>query len=815
MTKAQLTTILGSVLAEGWPHVFINSDQSLVCALAINGRNAKNIGQEVLDKLSKASIENTAQLHNLILDLLAELREQQAQLQLAAVWLPADKDQQNLPSSLTAQADSKSSQPPKFNQAPKSNQPQAAKTDSSNLPGMVLAAYQGKIFLKRNQKIGLALQSQQQIKIVQGNVRKNDHLMLCTQQACQIEQALRQAFQENSNYSNLDQQLSKKVELLIDSSLLAVGFVQLKAQTAADLSYQALRRGSPDHPGKQTDLKTQAGQQQTAGQQEASQQADQERLAAMPSAATSSRHRQETNQSHLETSKLKPKQQAKQVITEDENGDLKIKISFDPIIKLAQKTGSLLKSAAQQIYDWIQQLFTVVKKRLNHSQKQAAQTSTPTKTQTQPKIKSAAKAANKVGPNQFLPQAASLAAGIVSLAATIPSLTAAGLKSIRNLIFNRSVYLENKKSKKAVKIVLLIILVIGILLGAVFFIRSRIQQQRRQAESALEPARELLQQAEQLMDHDIIAARDQTSQAIEIIVAEQKDFDQRYGQKIFEDQLAQARNFYDEISGLIEVSQLNIFLDLSDLSDNFLSYSADINDQFMLFFDRQQQQVLYFNQAQQQAQILNFQDIQPQDIAAAADKALILGSGIHQISTAAIEEGEVDQLQILKTEGDSDRNAIILDYFRGYVYVFNPEKRNIYRYIDRDDELSDPIGWLTNKQDIKFNQITSMAIDGNIWLADNEGVIHKLDRGEPVDFEITGLSENFGGSIQLFANHNTSYLYVLEPEKSRLVLLSPEGELITQITSPSLASATQIFVDEDSQQAYAVSGSLVYQINLE
>ena len=71
----------------------------------------------------------------------------------------------------------------------------------------------------------------------------------------------------------------------------------------------------------------------------------------------------------------------------------------------------------------------------------------------------------------------------------------------------------------------------------------------------------------------------------------------------------------------------------------------------------------------------------------------------------------------LKEEGDSDRGGTFLQVYSSYLYIFNPEKRNIYRYVVKDGKLSEPIGWLIDKQNLDFTNIESMIIDGDVWLS--------------------------------------------------------------------------------------------------
>jgi hypothetical protein len=350
--------------------------------------------------------------------------------------------------------------------------------------------------------------------------------------------------------------------------------------------------------------------------------------------------------------------------------------------------------------------------------------------------------------------------------------------------------------------------------GSVLFIKKYIEAQQIQAQNAIQPALNLLDEAKNTMDHDIVLSRDKTAEAIEIMIAEQKELEhQRFTQRYFEKNLEEAREFYTEISGLIEVAQLDIFFDLREISSNFLISRAVINNQNLFLLDKEERQIINLEINSKQANKIHENDQEIRDMAASDDQLFLLSNGIHSLNVTQIES--FPGLTELKNEGDSDRDALFINQYQGYLYVFNPSKRNIYRYIIREEGLSEPIGWLTNKQNIKFDQITSVAIDGRIWLSDNTGSIIKLERGEPIEFNISGLEESLGNSIRIYADATTSFLYVLDPQKSRVVILSDEGDFIKQITSPSLASVTEMIVNEQEEQIYAISGSIVYLVNLE
>lgn len=134
--------------------------------------------------------------------------------------------------------------------------------------------------------------------------------------------------------------------------------------------------------------------------------------------------------------------------------------------------------------------------------------------------------------------------------------------------------------------------------------------------------------------------------------------------------------------------------------------------------------------------------------------------------------------------------------------------------MESNDTYSDPIGWLQGPLGVQFTDVTSLSIDGDMWLTTTDGTIKKFTSGKEASFTIVGLQERFSTPIWLYTRENTTNLYVLEPSKRRLVILTKTGEFVREVKSNSLASATGIFVNETLQKAFAVSGSIIYEITL-
>jgi hypothetical protein len=679
--------VVGSPLAHGWAKTISNSDQTLVCSLAVTSLNAKNVGHELVLLLEKAKVESTAQLHNLLLDLLAEARQREAQLQLALIWSP------------------------------------------ENSTAMAAATYQGQIILHRENRLGILLQSSTSLKLIEGKLKQNDQLVLLTQKAEPLKPTIEEALQKQVDTVDLTQFLEQQIKQLSDSSLISANLVNIQIN-------------------KKTEKQAVGSNEQSPAQAKTTQ-------SSLP-------QRPEPNEA-LSTAAVDAT--AKSSTPQNDNKGIKVKISAQSLLSLFKKIFNLFKQEFQRFS-------RLLKKFKKPNWLNSQQLNKLTAVITQPK-----QLFNKFKPNQ-------------------------------------NIYLKKHGSKKIIRI-FLISLILLLLLGISWWgYTQHIAAKQNQIRQELAPAETLLQQAQQQANQNIITARDQTASALELITAKQKAYEHdRVAQKVIEEYLTQANQFYEKISGIIEVSQLEIFFDINQVSPNFLTSVVSLDQNELYLFDQGQNILLSFNINSKQTNSLNLNEAQAvQDIIASEDKIYILNQGLLEIDLPLNPNSPPTQL---KEEGDSDREAIMIEFFEGYLYVFNPEQRNIYRYVIREDGLSEPIGWLTNKQGLDFAAVTSFVVDGQIWLADKNGVIWKYEKGEPLNFEITGLEEPLGESIQLYANQNTEYLYVLEPAMERLLVLSKQGELIKQISSSTLASTTNFVVDEQTQRAFVISGSIIYTINLE
>lgn len=257
------------------------------------------------------------------------------------------------------------------------------------------------------------------------------------------------------------------------------------------------------------------------------------------------------------------------------------------------------------------------------------------------------------------------------------------------------------------------------------------------------------------------------------------------------------------------LDQLVIYSNWYDDYPNFLANKILTNAQGILVANDQKNQLLLITDKNNfQLWENNFQDFAIDRSNTEKLNLFIKNQGIQYL------DWENKILTELKSEGDSDRDGLLLESYQNYLYLLNSEKRNIYRYTFRDGELSEAIGWLVDKQGINFTNISDMNIDGNLWLTFKDGQIIKFNRGYQEEFSLSGLEQLPSNSLLIATQENSEKIVFLEKANNRLIVTTQDGQLISEIKSNELAGVSDIVLANDGQSCFALSGSVIYQIQL-
>jgi len=130
---------------------------------------------------------------------------------------------------------------------------------------------------------------------------------------------------------------------------------------------------------------------------------------------------------------------------------------------------------------------------------------------------------------------------------------------------------------------------------------------------------------------------------------------------------------------------------------------------------------------------------------------------------------------------DSDWEGEVLIYsYGGNFYILDKQASTIWRYVGIDEGFTPKKSWFTEDVERDLSNSMSWTIDGSVWVLTKSGKVQKFSSGLPENFELSGVFPAISDPIAIYTNEESEYIYILESAKSRIVVVSKEGEFKAQ-----------------------------------
>jgi hypothetical protein len=379
-------------------------------------------------------------------------------------------------------------------------------------------------------------------------------------------------------------------------------------------------------------------------------------------------------------------------------------------------------------------------------------------------------------------------------------------------LFSQDIYVRRRHRKALGSLLIFGVVLLLTVVGTFAYFRNRDQVQRREVTTFLQPYRVKLNDIRVTLTQNPFAARQQTEQVIADLELQSQRTDQpAHITTAVSSELAAVREFYQSISGQEELPVLPTFFDLRLVQSNFLANAVDVTPDTLFFLDSGQRKILALNIEKKQPTLLSIGEF-PEIRALVADERFVyfLGQGLFRFTLSGTEIAK-----LVKNTDETIASGQSIGVFGSYVYVMNKGQNNIFRYTVGEDQLdSKPAAWVQTSEALDLSTVQNFSIDGDIWLGTTQGEVKKFTSGRESEFSITGLREAFSSPTTVFTKPDLQNLYVLEPQKNRVVVLSKKGEFLKEVKSSTLGAATGIVASEKVGKAFALSGSLVFEIQL-
>lgn len=365
--------------------------------------------------------------------------------------------------------------------------------------------------------------------------------------------------------------------------------------------------------------------------------------------------------------------------------------------------------------------------------------------------------------------------------------------------YEEDVVPQTKKNVVFVGILLLVLLVVSIGFG---IRQQRIKSLKSKYEPKLSQARHDLEEAESLFALDPKRAR-------ELFINSKNIIDQLLAEKISNPQIKELKGKIDEKQGSIlgEYKILpNLFIDLTLLSDGFVGdkLAAGVSKVYVL--DKNGKKVVGAAISTKKTEI-----IAGPDQIASADSLAVYEDRVFTISTNGVYEASDKGKLVIEKSWSG--NPLIYAY-AGNIYVLDQGGSTILRFPGASGVFGARQVWLSATTKIDISGLSGWSINGSVWLAYENGRIQKLSLGKKDAFQISGVSPSITGISGIFTGIDFKYLYILDKEGKRVVVLAKSGDYIAQYSDDLLGSAKDLVVSEKEKKIIFLTDGKLYSIEL-
>lgn len=159
--------------------------------------------------------------------------------------------------------------------------------------------------------------------------------------------------------------------------------------------------------------------------------------------------------------------------------------------------------------------------------------------------------------------------------------------------------------------------------------------------------------------------------------------------------------------------------------------------------------------------------------------------------------------------------------FANNIYLLDSLKNQIWKYVPIPSGYSDKFSYLKEGARLPDGQVKvdlldtkRVQIDSSIWVLKQGPKILKFTQGVEDHFSISGLEQPLKELTSFFVSENGDFIYFIDPENQRLVVVRKSGEYEAQYIGEKFKNASDLVVDEKSKKIYLLEGNSIYQVEL-
>jgi len=156
----------------------------------------------------------------------------------------------------------------------------------------------------------------------------------------------------------------------------------------------------------------------------------------------------------------------------------------------------------------------------------------------------------------------------------------------------------------------------------------------------------------------------------------------------------------------------------------------------------------------------------------------------------------------------NQENYISASSYSRYLYLLDSKNNEILKFNKTNSGFNSPVLWIN--ENIDLSNAIDMDIDGYIYILKNNGETIKLLKGKKIKFELEKIDPPLEKTKKIQVSDELEYIYILEPQTSRLAVFKKSGKFVMQYKIDKLKNIKDFIVDEKNKIIYFLDNSILY-----
>lgn len=392
-------------------------------------------------------------------------------------------------------------------------------------------------------------------------------------------------------------------------------------------------------------------------------------------------------------------------------------------------------------------------------------------------------------------------------------------KSFKNLLHNifnfkfNNIIKKNKKSKRtAIAFLIIIVLFAGSLIYTNY--QNKLQQQREAFANQIEE----IEQKQNQVDSYLLYRNDEAAKNLLAKIKinlnnlpQEKDYQtQAYNrlEKKFQKQLEEVRN-------LIVVSEEKVTreYELTSLNSNAVGTNLIYQNENLYITDNNTKNLYKLANKDKEVFNLNKNNLSLTALDEEENFYVYDNKSVIKINP----EGEETNLDLSFNEEEPEITAI--KTYAQNLYTLDNKNKSIYKFSYQTNNIStNGSKWLEETENLTGKEIIDLAIDGNIYILDNQGQIHKFYIGEKQEFSQDLVEPKITNAKEFLISENK--IFILENDRIlKFQFSGPNNtyaKFIEQYELPWLNGYIKnIAFDSENNKIYFLANTSLYSFLLE